>query len=75
MEIRFEYTDGHNIDFIFLCHALDDFLNEIVGGKKNRAQYVPYNAVDDIRDVVVMYDADKAIGCAGFNGMMRNALK
>ena len=66
MEIRFEYTDGHNIDFIFLCHALDDFLNAIVGGEKNRAQYIPYNAVDDIHDVIVMYDADKAIGCAGF---------
>lgn len=66
MEIRFEHTDGRNKDFIVLCHALDDFLNAIAGGEKNRAQYVPYNAIDDIRDVIVAYDADKAIGCAGF---------
>lgn len=66
MEIRFEHTDGRNKDFILLCHALDDFLNAIAGGEKKRAQYVPYNAVDDIHDVIVIYDADKAIGCAGF---------
>lgn len=64
--MRFEYTDGHNKDFIFLCHALDDFLNKLVGGEENRAQYIPYNSLDDIHDVIVVYDRDKAIGCASF---------
>ncbi len=41
--MRFEYTDGNNKDFIELCHGLDDFLNELVGGEENRAEYIPYN--------------------------------
>lgn len=34
-ELRFEYTDGHNKDFIFPCHALDNFLNQLAGREKN----------------------------------------
>ena len=32
--MKFEYTDGHNKDFIELCHGLDEFLNELVGGRR-----------------------------------------
>lgn len=64
--MRFEYTDGYNRDFISLCHALDNFLNQLVGGEEKRAEYIPYNALDDIRDVIVVYDGDQAIGCASF---------
>lgn len=64
--MRFEYTDGCNKDFISLCHALDDFLNQLVGGEENRAEYIPYNTLDDIRNVIVVYDGDQAIGCASF---------
>ena len=64
--IRFEYTDGSNKDFIGLCHELDAFLNELVGGEENRAEYIPYNRLDDIHDVVMAYDNDIPIGSAGF---------
>ena len=64
--IRFEYTDGCNHDFIELCHGLDDFLNELVGGEENRAEYVQYNKLDDIHDVVVVYDNDMPVGSASF---------
>ncbi|WP_196601011.1 GNAT family N-acetyltransferase [Pectinatus frisingensis] len=64
--MRFEYTDGRNEDFIGLCHSLDDFLNNLVGGEENRADYIPYNALDDIHDVIVVYDEDNPIGCASF---------
>lgn len=64
--MRFEYTDGQNKDFIFLCRALDDFLNDLVGGEENRAQYNPYNSTVDIQDAIVVYDQDKPVGCAGF---------
>lgn len=64
--MRFEYTNGCNSDFIALCHSLDDFLNEIVGGEENRAVYIPYNRLDDIHDVIVAYDGVIAIGCASF---------
>ena len=64
--MRFIYTDGSNKDFIGLCHMLDDFLNELVGGEQNRAQYIPYNKLDDIHDVILAYDGDISVGCASF---------
>lgn len=64
--MRFEYTDGSNPDFIELCHGLDDFLNELVGGEENRAAYIPYNKLDDIHDVILAYDGENVVGSAGF---------
>jgi GNAT superfamily N-acetyltransferase len=64
--MRYEYTDGRNHNFIILCHELDTFLNELVGGEENRSQYIPYNRFDDIHDVIVVYDENTPIGCAGF---------
>lgn len=48
-----------------LCHELDDFLNELVGGEENRAEYILYNQLDDIHNVVVTYD-DIPVGSASF---------
>lgn len=64
--MRFEYTDGRSHDFIALCRELDAFLNECAGGEENRAEYVPYNRLDDIHDVVIAYDGDIPVGCAAF---------
>lgn len=64
--MRIEYTDGCDQNFIELCHELDDFLNEIVGGEENRAEYLQYNKLDDIHDVVVAYDNDVPVGSASF---------
>lgn len=64
--MRFEYTDGCNEDFIELCHGLDAFLNELVGGEENRAAYIPYNKLDDIHDVILAYDGEIIVGSASF---------
>lgn len=64
--MNFEYTNGGNKDFVALCHELDAYLNHMVGGEENRAQYIPYNSLDDIEDVILIYDEGRAIGCAGF---------
>ena len=64
--MRFEYTDGCNKDFIELCHGLDNFLNELVGGEENRIEYLQYNKLDDIHDVILAYDNDIPIACASF---------
>ena len=64
--MRFEYTDGNSQDFIELCHGLDDFLNELVGGEENRAEYIQYNKLEDIHDVVIAYDGDVPVGSASF---------
>ena len=64
--MRFIYTDGSNSDFIELCHCLDEFLNGLVGGEENRAEYIPYNQLDDIHDVIIAYDAANPVGSASF---------
>lgn len=51
--MQIKVTDGQDKDFIRLCHDLDRFLNGLVGGEENRAQYIPYNALDDIYDVLI----------------------
>lgn len=60
------YTDGNNSDFIELCHGLDSYLNELVGGEEKRAEYIPYNQLDDIHDVILVYDNGIPVGCASF---------
>ena len=62
--MTFEHTDGTNKDFVGLCHELDAYLNDIVGGEENRAEYIPYNSLDDIHDAFVVYDGEQAVGCA-----------
>ena len=64
--MRYEYTTGSNPDFGFLCHELDKSLNALVGGEENRSQYVQYNQLDSIHDVVLVYDEDQPVGCASF---------
>lgn len=45
---------------------LDDNLNELVGGEKNRRQYMQYNTLENIHDVVLVYEGQFPIVCAGF---------
>ncbi|HWR37879.1 MAG TPA: GNAT family N-acetyltransferase [Patescibacteria group bacterium] len=62
----FVYTDGSDQDFVALCDLLDDSLNESAGGEKNRSQYIQYNTLNDIHDVIVVYKEKEPIGCASF---------
>lgn len=65
-KMRIVHTDGQDIDFIELCRLLDDYLNNIVGGEKQRSQYVQYNTLDDIHDVILIYDNNIPVACASF---------
>ena len=40
--MQFEYTDGCNEDFVELCHGLDNFFNELVGGEEDLARKKGY---------------------------------
>ena len=60
------FTDGKNTDFAALCKELDDHLNELVGGEKQRRQYVQYNTLEAIQDAVLIYMDDKPVACGGF---------
>lgn len=59
------HTQGSDERFVQLCVQLDDFLNELVGGEKQRAQYAQYNTLQDIHDVVLIIDSGDAVGCGG----------
>ncbi len=64
--MKIVYTDGKNQDFIELCRLLDDNLDEMAGGKEQRKQYVQYNTLEDIKDVVLFYDDKIAVSCGSF---------
>jgi GNAT superfamily N-acetyltransferase len=64
MEIR--YTNGEDKDFVSLCEMLDDNLNELVGGEKQRTEYIQYNQLNHIHDVFIIYDEGLPVGCASF---------
>lgn len=64
MEILF--TDGNDERFAELCHELDEYLNYIVGGEKQRKQYTQYNTLENIHDVVLIMEDGKAVACGGF---------
>lgn len=64
--MKIVYTDGKDADFLELCKMLDDNLNEIVGGEKQREQYVQYNTLEDINDVILIYNDEVPVACASF---------
>lgn len=65
-EASFVNTEGSNQDFINLCMELDNDLNEIVGGHKQRECYDKYNKLDSIHDVIIAYYDGAAAACGSF---------
>lgn len=64
--MEFIYTDGSDERFIRLCMELDDALNEIVGGEKQREQYNEYNTLENIHDVLLVLHEGIPIACGSF---------
>lgn len=65
-EYCFIKTNGENIDFVCMCVKLDEYLDGIVGEKKQRAQYTQYNTLDSIHDVILIYDNDIVVGSGAY---------
>lgn len=63
---RYQDTDGTDEDFAKLCSYLDQDLDRIVLGNENRKQYEQYNRLENIKDVIVIYKEQKAIGSGAF---------
>lgn len=59
-------TNGQDARFVKLCEQLDAYLDNAVGGRKNRQQYEQYNGLDDIHDVILVMQEQVAVGCGGF---------
>ena len=60
------FTDGRDARFQMLCQALDDYLDGVLGGEKQRSQYRQYNTLDRIHDVALILENGEAIACGGY---------
>lgn len=65
---KFEFVDtnGENMDFVMLCRKLDSALDELVGGKFKRDEYIQYNLRDSIHDVIIAYRNGIPVGCGAY---------
>lgn len=59
-------TNGSDERFVMLCKKLDDYLNEMVGGEKQRQEYVQYNSLQEIHHVVLLIEEQATVGCGSF---------
>ena len=64
-EFEFIWTDGNNEEFHQFYLETEDYYSSIVGGKKNREGFIPYNLSESISDVLLAYMDGVAVGCAG----------
>ncbi len=60
------FTDGTDPRFVEICNELDDYLNLLAGGEENRKQYVQYNTLEHVHDVVLIVENGVAAACGGF---------
>lgn len=60
--MEFIRTDGTNKDFIENCRLLDMDLDRRVGRQIKREKYQKYNQLDEIREAIVVYEGNKAVG-------------
>ena len=65
MSLRFVWTDGGNEEFRHFYLITEQYYNRIVGGEENREQFIPYNLSAAVEDVLLVYQDDHAIACAG----------
>jgi putative acetyltransferase len=65
--IRMDYifTNGQNSEFARLCVLLDESLDKLAGHIIDRSQYIQYNTLEKIHDVVMVYDGSLPVACAG----------
>lgn len=66
MEYNMQWTDGGNKDFIAFNDILEEYFNNLVGGEENRKSFIPYNSLDEIHDVIIVYSGGEAIACGSF---------
>ena len=62
MNIEFGWTKGDDKVFEQFYIKTEEYYSRIVGGKKNRTGFIPYNLSESITDVIIAYADDKAVG-------------
>lgn len=63
--IEFIRTDGTNEVFHHFYLVTEKYYSELVGGRENRMDFIPYNISDIIQDVLLAYIDGKCVACAG----------
>ena len=75
MDIDFRWTDGRDIAFHDFYLKTEEFYSSIVGGRKNREAFIPYNISEAISDVLIAEVDGKAVGCGGLKMYSKNAIE
>ena len=65
MQISFRWTNGNDPAFQYFYLKTEEYYNGLVGGAENRTAFIPFNLSESIADVLIAYDGDAAVGCAG----------
>ena len=61
-----QWTDSSHPDFVHFSACLEEYFNQLAGGKQNRIRFIPYNALNEIHDVLLVYDGKLPIACGSF---------
>ncbi|MBO4524603.1 GNAT family N-acetyltransferase [Ruminococcus sp.] len=64
-KVIYKWTGPKNDDFQRFYLITEAYYDSLVGGKRNRIGFVPYNISESIHDVLISYINDKAVACAG----------
>lgn len=75
MSFRYVWTDGCNEEFYNFSIHMEEYYNKMVGGSENRKSFIPYNALNDIYDVIIVYDNELAVACASFKEYDMNTVE
>lgn len=60
-------TDSNHPDFVGLVHLLDAYLAQLDGEEHD--YYHQFNKIDLLKNVVVIYDQDLAVGCGAIKAI------
>lgn len=71
--MNFKRTDSSDIDFLNLVKALDQYLVFRDGEEHN--YYVEYNQVGDLKNCVVLYLDNEAIGCGSIKPFDQDSME
>lgn len=75
MDISFRWTNGSDKAFHEFYLKTEEFYSSIVGGKKNREAFIPYNISEAISDVLIAEADGKAVGCGGLKMYSEHAIE
>lgn len=64
-QVTYKWTDASNADFKRFYLITEEYYNSIVGGRRNRSGFVPYNLSESIQYVLIAYINDSAVACGG----------